>query len=106
MRKSLIKIRRGFKNKLHDDCETLVREATSTSSTFPTGEVLRAINSRAQAGEEDYSKIFAMIWKRLTDAEYPRHVIKALLLLDYMIRGSDTDSISPARVTRQFYFFL
>jgi hypothetical protein len=88
MRKSLINIVRGIKNKQYDDSEVLVREATSTSDGWPDANLLREINDRAWADPRDYHKIFKMLWKRLVDIEYHRHVIKALLLLDYMIRGT------------------
>ena len=36
--------------------------------------------------EDSYTLIFAQLHKRLTHLEYKRHVVKALLVFDYLIR--------------------
>ena len=75
---------RQAKNKWsYQEAENLVRDATSNNSQIPTTTQLKKI-SQALQYYQSYHKIFNMIWKRLTDLNYKRHVVKALLVLDYL----------------------
>lgn len=65
--------------------QNLVRDATSNTSEVPSPTQLRRIaDACGYAGS--YVLIFAQLHKRLTHLEYKRHVVKSLLVLDYLIR--------------------
>ena len=77
---------RTIKNVVYyDDVQILVREATSNSKDIPTPAILKQIGTY-MIQYDTYSTILAMLWKRLCDLEYKRHVIKALLCIDYLVR--------------------
>lgn len=46
---------------------------------------------------QEYPKLFAMLWKRLTDIEHVMHVQKALMLLEYLLRYGSERIIQDAR---------
>ena len=71
------------------DVEVKVREATSNDPWSCPPSLLREL-SLATHDYQDYPKLFAMLWKRLSDVEHVMHVTKALVLLDFLIRhGSE-----------------
>ena len=76
---------RGVKNKQFDEVEILVREATSNSKDNASPAVVEKI-LKASLDAFQYTKLFNMLWKRITDVDYPRHVLKGLVLVDYLVR--------------------
>jgi hypothetical protein len=46
---------------------------------------------------QDYPKLFAMLWKRLTDVEHVMHVQKALILVEYLLRYGSERFINDAK---------
>jgi hypothetical protein len=45
----------------------------------------------------EYPKLFAMLWKRLTDVEHVMHVQKALILVEYLLRYGSERFITDAK---------
>jgi len=77
---------RSVRNKFfYEHAENLVRDATSNTNDLPTPQQLHAIGE-ACAYSDSYPLVFAQLHRRLTHLEYKRHVAKALLVLDYLIR--------------------
>ena len=79
--------------------QNLVRDATSNTNDLPTPPQLQRIGE-ACAYSDSYALVFGMLHKRLTHLEYKRHVVKALLVLDYLIR------IRPPSVAIQLKLIL
>ena len=46
---------------------------------------------------QEYPKLFAMLWKRLTDLEHVMHVQKALILVEYLLRYGSERFIADAK---------
>ena len=65
--------------------QNLVRDATSNTNELPSPAQMSRIGE-ACAYSDSYHLVFAQLHRRLTHLEYKRHVIKALLVLDYLIR--------------------
>ncbi|PAA67135.1 hypothetical protein BOX15_Mlig009811g1 [Macrostomum lignano] len=85
-------IRRNFKNIVHNysDAKVKVREATSNDPWGPSSTLMAEI-AEMTYNVMAYTEIMSMIWKRLNDKNKNwRHVYKALVLLDYLIKtGSE-----------------
>ena len=80
------KVMRDVRNRWsYEEVENFVRDATSNTNDPPSPRQIRAI-SDAMLYYESYPKAFAMLWRRLTHLEYKRHVAKALLVLDSLVR--------------------
>jgi hypothetical protein len=65
--------------------QNLVRDATFNTNELPSPAQMSRIGE-ACAYSDSYHLVFAQLHRRLTHLEYKRHVIKALLVLDYLIR--------------------
>lgn len=85
-------IRRNLKNFAHNysDAQKKVREATSNDPWGPSSTIMAEIADLTY-NVVAFSEIMQMIWKRLNDhGRNWRHVYKALVLLDYLIKtGSE-----------------
>ncbi|XP_065213612.1 epsin-1 isoform X2 [Planococcus citri] len=85
-------LRRNIKNLTHNysDAQVKVREATSNDHWGPRSSLMAEIADLTY-NVVAYSEIMNMIWKRLNDhGKNWRHVYKALLLLEYLIKtGSE-----------------
>ncbi|XP_047215783.1 epsin-2-like [Girardinichthys multiradiatus] len=85
-------IRRQMKNMVNNysDAEKKVREATSNDPWGPSSSLMSEIADLTY-NVVAFSEIMNMIWKRLNDhGKNWRHVYKALMLLDYLIKtGSE-----------------
>jgi len=85
-------IRRNFKNIAHNytDAQVKVREATSNDPWGPSSTIMSEIADLTM-NVVAFSEIMQMVWKRLNDhGKNWRHVYKALVLLEYLIKtGSD-----------------
>jgi hypothetical protein len=81
------KLARNIKNSQFDEVEVDVREATSSSKDEPSEQLLCRIQI-AGLDPHKYSKLFAMLWRRITDTDHPRHVHKVQTLLFWGADGS------------------
>ncbi|CAL8100323.1 unnamed protein product [Calicophoron daubneyi] len=85
-------IQRHIKNVVHNytDAERKVREATSNDPWGPSSTLMAEIADKTH-NVMAFTEIMQMIWRRLNDkSKNWRHVYKALVLLDYIIKtGSD-----------------
>jgi len=80
----LKEVRRAFKDTQFTDMENLVRTATSNDDTGPDEELLAAIAKRVTRA--NYYELSNVLWKRINDLSYPRHVLKGLELLHFLLR--------------------
>lgn len=81
-------IRRNIKNLAHNysDAQVKVREATSNDPWGPSSTIMAEIADLTY-NVVAFSEIMQMIWKRTNDhGKNWRHVYKALLLLEYLIK--------------------
>uniref|UniRef100_A0A6E8VTJ9 ENTH domain-containing protein n=1 Tax=Anopheles coluzzii TaxID=1518534 RepID=A0A6E8VTJ9_ANOCL len=81
-------IRRNIKNLAHNysDAQVKVREATSNDPWGPSSTIMAEIADLTY-NVVAFSEIMQMIWKRMNDhGKNWRHVYKALLLLEYLIK--------------------
>lgn len=85
-------IKRNLKNVVYNytDAQVKVREATSNDPWGPTSSLMAEIADMTN-NQNSFSEIMQMIWRRLNDnGKNWRHVYKALILLDYIIKtGTD-----------------
>lgn len=84
-------LKRAAKESVYDftEVELRVREATSNNKVPTSSRELEEI-ARSTHDYSEYPKLFAMVWKRMTDQDHPMHVNKALILTDYLVRtGAD-----------------
>lgn len=83
---------RSAKNivKGYSSTEILVRDATANNSTMPDRFTLEEIADKSY-NSTDFFEIMDMLDKRINDkGKYWRHVLKSLLVLDYLVRfGSE-----------------
>jgi len=77
--------------------ELKVREATNNDPWGASSTLMDEI-ARGTEDYEEYSKLFSMVWKRVTDKEHHMHVKKALLLIEYLLRhGADRFVVDARR---------
>ena len=85
-------IRRSVKNviKNYSDSQVKVREATSNDPWGPSSTLMSEIADLTY-NVVAFTEIMQMVWKRINDhGKNWRHVYKALVLLDYIIKtGSE-----------------
>jgi len=81
------------------EIEQKVLDATNNEKWGPTGPEMKEI-SQASFRYNDFPIIMATIWKRLSERtpDKWRHVYKALLLLDYMMKNGTDQVINNARI--------
>jgi len=75
---------RGLKDLQYTVAEVKVREATSTDAWGPEVSLMREIATFTYK-QEDYPKLFAMLYKRVTDIDHIMHVQKSLILIHFLI---------------------
>ena len=87
-----LSVRRNVMNVVrnYSDAEIKVREATSNEPWGPSSSLMSEIADMTY-NVSAFSEIMTMIWKRINDhGKNWRHVYKALVLLDYLIKtGSE-----------------
>jgi len=87
-----LSVRRNVMNVVrnYSDAEIKVREATSNDPWGPSSSLMAEIADMTY-NTAAFSEIMTMIWKRINDhGKNWRHVYKALVLLDYLIKtGSE-----------------
>ena len=80
------KVMRDVRNRWsYAEVENFVRDATSNTNDPPSPAQIRQIGD-SMLYYDSYPKAFNMLWRRLTHLEYKRHVAKALLVLDNLVR--------------------
>ena len=80
------KVMRDVRNRFsYEEVENYVRDATSNTADPPNPRQIRQI-AETMLYYDTYPKAFGMLWRRLTHLEYKRHVAKALLVLDSLVR--------------------
>lgn len=88
----MMPLQRHIKNVVHNytEAERKVREATSNDPWGPSSTLMSEIADRTY-NVIAFTETMQMIWRRLNDkSKNWRHVYKALILLDYIIKtGSD-----------------
>jgi epsin len=108
MKKEMINvqgIRRNMKNvvKNYSDAQVKVREATSNDPWGPSSTLMSEIADLTY-NVVAFSEIMQMVWKRLNDhGKNWRHVYKALVLLEYLIK---TGSEKVAQQCRENIFAI
>lgn len=98
-------IRRNVKNVVrnYSDAQVKVREATSNDPWGPPSTLMGEIADLSY-NVVAFTEIMQMIWKRLNDhGKNWRHVYKALVLLEYLIKTGSERSASSARRTSLRY---
>ncbi|XP_076366150.1 epsin-2-like isoform X2 [Tachypleus tridentatus] len=98
-------LRRNVKNVVcnYSDAQVKVRKATSNDPWGPSSTLMSEI-SNLTYNISAFSEIMLMIWKRLNDhGKNWRHVYKALVLLDYLIK---TGSEKVAQQCRENIFAI
>jgi len=81
----------------YTEVQVLVREATSNDAWGPSTSVMNQICHEAE-DVSNYNEMFNMIWKRLTDYEHIKHVFKALVVIDYMMRHSNERFVTDIKL--------
>lgn len=108
-----LSVRRNVLNVVrnYSDAEIKVREATSNDPWGPSSSLMSEIADMTY-NVAAFSEIMTMIWKRINDhGKNWRHVYKALVLLDYLIKtGSEkvyhqcTENIFAIQTLKDFQF--
>lgn len=76
---------REIKNTQYEGIEAQIRDATCNSETEASAELLEKIRS-GMCDRAQYRLAWLILWKRIRDTGYPRHVLKGLNLLDFVLR--------------------
>jgi hypothetical protein len=96
------KLVRSVKNSVkdYDDVQLRVREATSND---PKGADERLLSRIANDTRDRfaYDSVFSILWKRLTDLEQPSHIIKALILTEYLLKHGDPRFVSDVKCRKR-----
>jgi len=87
---------REIKNLSYDPIEIKVREATANEAWGPSRSLLQEL-AQSTYNYRLYSKLFNMLWKRLTDVEHYLHVQKALITVDYLLRTGHERFVQDVR---------
>eukprot|EP00475_Leptophrys_vorax_P002054 TRINITY_DN11170_c0_g2_i1.p1 TRINITY_DN11170_c0_g2~~TRINITY_DN11170_c0_g2_i1.p1 ORF type:complete len:425 (+),score=157.04 TRINITY_DN11170_c0_g2_i1:135-1409(+) len=84
LKNSWRKAQRVVKNQYNSygDAQVAIRDATSNSSSIPSREQLAAV---ARLCDSEYDAIAPILWRRLVDYKFRRHVLKALIVIDYLL---------------------
>jgi len=104
---------RGLKSLTYTKCENLVRDLTADSDTPPDQTQLAQLATYTLTGtKEQYTKVMAMISKRMTDYPKIKHVKKALLVIDFGLTNFSDKFVSDIaqqqsviqRITKYRYY--
>jgi len=97
-------LRRNIKNLAHNysDAQVKVREATSNDPWGPSSTLMSEIADLTY-NVVAFTEIMQMVWKRLNDhGRNWRHVYKALVLLEYLIK-TGTEKVSDLILSWSFF---
>jgi len=90
----------------YNDAQVKTREATSNSSSRTTEEMLEAV---ARYADTEYNAVAIVLWKRLTDYKFRRHVLKSLIVIEFlMMRAGEqfmADVVERMDVIRRLKMF-
>ncbi len=95
-------LRRNIKNVAHNytDAQVKVREATSNDPWGPSSTMMSEIADLTY-NVVAFTEIMQMVWKRLNDhGKNWRHVYKALVLLEYLIKTGSEKARTGSRLGR------
>jgi len=104
---------RGLKSLTYTKCENIVRDLTADSDAPPDQTQLAQLATYTLTGtKEQYTKVLAMISKRMTDYPKIKHVKKALLVIDYGLTNFSDKFVSDIaqqqsviqRITKYRYY--
>jgi len=104
---------RQLKALTYTKCENLVRDLTADSDANPDQSQLAQLATYTLSGTSDqYTKILAMISKRMTDYPKIKHVKKALMVIDYGLTNFSDKFVSDIaqqqsviqRITKYRYY--
>eukprot|EP00479_Gromia_sphaerica_P007382 TRINITY_DN2433_c0_g1_i2.p1 TRINITY_DN2433_c0_g1~~TRINITY_DN2433_c0_g1_i2.p1 ORF type:complete len:169 (-),score=26.91 TRINITY_DN2433_c0_g1_i2:412-918(-) len=85
-----------MKKILYADEENRIRKATSNDTSDPPERLLMAIAADS-FDMARYEKMYQMLLKRMRDEEYANHVIKALKVVEYLLKRGDERFISDIK---------
>lgn len=86
MRSTIRHIKNSVMN--YDESEVRVREATSNDSWGASSSLMQEIADDT-THRMRYPNVLNMVTKRLTDYQHMNHVLKALILIEYLLRNGD-----------------
>jgi len=104
---------RQLKALTYTKCENLVRDLTADSDTNPDQSQLAELATYTLSGRSDqYTKILAMLSKRMTDYPKIKHVKKSLMVIDYGLTNFSDKFVSDLaqqqsviqRITKYRYY--
>jgi len=77
---------RQAKSIAYSDIENKVREATSNEPWGPSSTLLSELAQATNFQNEVYTEMVTMLWKRLLHEGQPRHTLKALMVIEYLLK--------------------
>lgn len=83
-------IMREIKNEFmkYDEGERVIREATANDDIPPSSQILFELVTMSSNSQE-FPSLFRMLFKRLTDYQYIRHVEKGLIVTEFLLKNGD-----------------
>lgn len=93
------KLFREAKNKWNEysEVQVMVRSATSNDPWGPESSLMAKI-ARESESPANYHMMFTTLWKRVTDYQHLKHVLKALILVEYLLRHGHDRFISDVKL--------
>lgn len=95
VRKMLRNAKNNWNN--YSEIEILVREATSNDPWGVSSHVMQRI-ARESEIPANYHSMIGILWKRLVDFQHIKHVLKALNLIDYLLRHGPERFVSDVKL--------
>eukprot|EP00475_Leptophrys_vorax_P036779 TRINITY_DN626_c0_g1_i1.p1 TRINITY_DN626_c0_g1~~TRINITY_DN626_c0_g1_i1.p1 ORF type:complete len:515 (-),score=140.28 TRINITY_DN626_c0_g1_i1:48-1592(-) len=81
----------------YSEVQVWVREATSNDPWGPSSSLMLRIAREAES-PANYHMMFTALWKRLTDYQHIKHVLKALVLIDYLLKHCHERFVADVRL--------
>jgi len=93
------KLFREAKNKWNEysEVQVMVRSATSNDPWGPESSLMSRI-ARESESPANYHMMFTTLWKRVTDYQHLKHVLKALILVEYLLKHGHERFISDVKL--------
>jgi epsin len=83
--------------KQYSEVQVLIREATSNDPWGPSSTLMSRIVFESES-PANYSMMFTALWKRLTDYEHIKHVLKSLILIEYLLKNCHLRFVADVRL--------
>ncbi|XXQ37330.1 ENTH domain-containing protein [Plasmodiophora brassicae] len=83
----------------YDDVQVRVRDATSNDPVGADERLLARI-SHDTRDRYSYNSMFSIFWKRLTDLHQPSHILKSLILCEYLLIHGDDRFVRDMRTKK------